>query len=170
MLFRQFNRIIKVWTHLHAQIEALPIPLRRVVYTLLKEILADLASEEDASHFTFLLKGKEITMLELTATQKADVNLKVTTAAGRPATLDGVPVWTSSDENVATVDPSGDGMSATVRAVNADGGVCQITASGDADLGAGVVTITGFLDVTVAPGAGGQAAVFELVAGPPSEQ
>jgi hypothetical protein len=123
-----------------------------------------------AATLTFFVNGKETTMENLTATQQEQVTLKVTTKSGKPATLDGIPEWSSSDDSVATVTPAADGMSAVIKAVNDVGGVCQITASGDADLGAGVIPITGFLDVTVAMGSGGQAAVFELIPGAPTEQ
>lgn len=72
------------------------------------------------------------------------VLLSITDAHGRPAAVDGVPVWASSDETVLSVIPAADGMSATVDAVGA--GVARISVSADADLGAGVSSITGVSD------------------------
>lgn len=125
---------------------------------------------ESAATFQFLLEGKVITMLDLTATQQSVLKLSIKSKSGKPAKVDGAPKWSSSDTEVATVEAASDGMSATVKAVNGNGGVCQITAAGDADLGAGVEPLTGFLDVTVAGGDGLKAAVFELIAGTPTEQ
>lgn len=125
---------------------------------------------EPAARFTFMFEGKEVTMFNLTATQQVDVTLTITTAKGKPAQVDDPPVWSSSNEAVAAVVSAAGGMSATIKAVDGEGGVCQITAAGDADLGPGTKPLTGFLDVTVAPGAGGQAAVFELIPGTPTEQ
>jgi hypothetical protein len=119
-----------------------------------------------AKTITFLLEGKEITMLTLTETQKATLTLAIKDAKGRPAKVDGVPVWNSSDVNVAIVtDISTDGLSAVVKA--AGPGICQVTATVDADLGTGVKEITGFLDVNVS---GGEAVTVELTAGPVTEQ
>ncbi len=167
MIFNQVREILDECIDLHARIEALPPNLRRAAYAFLGEFLAAIQA---AAHFTFLYKGKEITMLDLTATQQADVALVITTIHGKPAKVDGAPEWKSSNEAVATVVAAKDGLSATILAVNDEGGVCQITAAGDADLGPGVAPFSAFLDVTVAPGKGGTAAVFELVPGAPSEQ
>lgn len=114
----------------------------------------------------FKQNGKEITMLEMTDTQKAVVTLVIKDAKGKNARVDGIPEWASSDEAVATVtDISTDGMSATI--VAGDTGVCQITVSADADLGVGVKPINGFLDVNINPG---EAITVELQAGAPVEQ
>lgn len=111
-------------------------------------------------------QGKDITMLTLTDTQKSVLTLAIKDAKGRPAKTDGIPEWVSSNVDVATVgDIAANGMSATVRAVAP--GVCQITVTADADLGAGTKHITGFLDVDVA---GGEAVTVELTAGPAEEQ
>lgn len=116
--------------------------------------------------FHFFINGKEITMADLQSTQELEVTL-VITKGGKPGQVQDPPVWTSSDEKVATVTSSPDGLSAVVRAVkDGDGGVCQITATGDADLGAGVKPVTGFITVTVQ----GATVVFELKAGAPREQ
>jgi Bacterial Ig-like domain (group 2). len=115
----------------------------------------------------FQVDGKDITMLEMTDTQQVPVSLVINDKKGHPARIDGTPEWLSSDPAVATVDEiAADGLSATVKAV--DTGVCQITVSVDADLGAGSTkAITGFLDVTINAG---EAAVVELQAGTPVEQ
>ena len=120
-----------------------------------------------ATTITFLNeKGEQITMLEMTETQQAPLTLNITDAKGRPAKVDGVPSWSSSNIDVATVtDISTDGLSATVKGVAP--GLCQVTVTADADLGAGVKNITGFLDVNIT---GGEAITVELVPGTPVEQ
>lgn len=71
----------------------------------------------------------------------------------RPAAIDGAPVWASSDETVLVVTPtSDDGMSAIIDTVAP--GTARITVSADADLGAGVETITAVsedVNVTLSP-------------------
>jgi hypothetical protein len=121
---------------------------------------------EAAATIKFVYQGKEITMLEITDTQQAEVGLVIKNKKGGLASVDGVPVWKSTDEGVATVENlSADGMNGTIVAHT--GGICQITVEADADLGVGVVPIIGFLDVKVI---GGQATIIELVPGAISEQ
>ncbi len=148
----------------------LRVTLEGLIDAVLDFVKLIVTHRKKAVSIRFFVRGKEIYMVNLTATQKVSYTLKVTDAKGRPAKLDGVPVHSSSDETVATVVAAADGMSGVVNAVNDLGGVCQIKVEGDADLGTGVEAIDAFLDVTVAPGAGGKAAVFELIAGTPEEQ
>lgn len=85
----------------------------------------------------------------------------------KPAMVDGVPVWASSDETVLTVVPGTDGMTAVVSTVAP--GTGRITVSADADLGAGVIPITGVSeDITVALGASHMASVMALNLGSPA--
>jgi hypothetical protein len=88
----------------------------------------------------------------LNTQQFPNVVLTITNAAGQPATVDGVPVWASSDATVVTVVASADGMGAVVSAVAP--GTARITVSADADMGAGTITITGVsedINVTLDP-------------------
>ena len=80
------------------------------------------------------------------------VALVITDAKGRPAPVEaGSIVWASSDDTVLSVAPAADGMSAVVSSVGA--GTARVSVSADADLGAGVVTITGVSeDVNVTNG------------------
>lgn len=73
-------------------------------------------------------------------------------AKGKPAKVDGAPVWSSSDEAILTVVAAADGMSAVVTPV--DLGTAQVKIVADADLGAGVTEIITLGDVEVV---GGQA-------------
>lgn len=84
----------------------------------------------------------------LTDEQKVPCTLSPKTAAGNPAKVDGVPVWTSSDEAILTVAAAADGLSAVVTTVGPVG-AAQITATADADMGAGVRPITAIQDFVV---------------------
>lgn len=98
----------------------------------------------------------------LNTQQFASVQLSITNAAGQPASVDGAPVWASSDATVLTVVAAADGMSADVLAV-APGGPARITVTADADLGPGVTTITGVSeDITVTLDPAQQASVMTL--------
>jgi len=73
-------------------------------------------------------------------------------AGGNPATVDGDVSWTSSDENIATVQVDA-GDSKKCRVVAGDTlGQAQVTATADADLGEGMRELTCFLDVKVIAG------------------
>ena len=105
-------------------------------------------------------------MFTMTDSQKASLQIKPVDKRGNPAPVDGVPVWASSDVNTITVAPAADGMSCEITAVGPLG-QCQVTVSADADMGTGVTTITGVLDVQIIAGA---AASLAISAGAPTEQ
>lgn len=93
-----------------------------------------------------------------------NVTLSIVNARGEPAPVDGVPVWASSDETVLRVTPAADGMSAVVDTVAA--GTARVTVSADADVGAGVVTLTGVSeDINVTVGPNSVASVMTLTLG-----
>lgn len=71
-------------------------------------------------------------------------------AKGKPAKVDGAPVWTSDNDAVASVVASDDGLSATVTP--GDIGTAQISVTADADLGAGFTSLVGIGTVEVVAG------------------
>jgi hypothetical protein len=114
---------------------------------------------------TNTIKG-DLKMLILTDTQEVDLAIKPLDRKGKPAQVDGVPEWTSSDPTIAKLTPSEDGLSAVVVATDNLGSV-QIRVMADADLGEGVEPITGVLDLEIA---GGKAVSLGIIAGTPREQ
>jgi hypothetical protein len=132
--------------------------------------ILDLLTLGVADHFQFsvTLEGKTtvgVTTMTLTDSQQATLTIAPLDKKGKPAQLDGVPVWASSDETVATVTADATGLTANLVAVTT--GDCRITVTGDADLGSGVSPIVGTLDVTVTAG---QATTIDITAGTPTEQ
>ena len=107
----------------------------------------------------------DIMSLILTNSQQVDLAIQPVDKRGKPAQIDGVPVWASSDPAKATIEPSEDGLSAVVKAV--DNGAAQISVSADADLGEGVRALTGTLDLEIVSG---EAASLSIIAGTPVEQ
>lgn len=101
----------------------------------------------------------------ITASQKVLATLAIEDGKGNAARVDGVPQWASSDPNVANVVPAADGLSAEV--VAGQTGTAQITVTADADLGAGVETITGIGEIEVISG---RASVIRLAFAAPTEQ
>ena len=89
-------------------------------------------------------------------------------AKGKPAKVDGIPIWGSDNEDAATVAAAADGMSAVVTPgalVGPEPWTANITVTADADLGAGVVPIIGTGSVTVT---GGTASIVEIKFGDPA--
>jgi hypothetical protein len=94
--------------------------------------------------------------------QKVKLSIAPVDAAGNSAPVQN-PQWLSTDPGVLTVEPSVDGLSASAVAVGPLG-TAQVQVSADADLGSGVVALTGILDVQVVAG---QAVSLGILAGTP---
>lgn len=104
----------------------------------------------------------EGSMARLTNEQRVSITVAPKTATGKVAAIDGDVTFVSSDEAVATVTSTGP-MSAMVVAVAP--GVCQITATFDADLDEGEVrelSASGAVEVVAA-----EAETAEIVFGEP---
>jgi len=101
--------------------------------------------------------------LVLTDEQKVNLTIAPVTAAGNPARIDGVPVWVTSDEGVVSLEVSPDGFSAEAVTVGPVG-QAQVSVTVDADLGTGVRTLTGILDIEVVAA---EAASVGITAGAP---
>ena len=104
--------------------------------------------------------------LVLTDAQKVTLSITPVDAKGNPAPVDGIPEWSSSDASVIVVEPSSDGMSAVATAAGPLG-TAQVNVTADADLGAGVTSITGTLDIQVT---GSEAVAISITAGTPEPQ
>jgi hypothetical protein len=90
---------------------------------------------------------KEITsMVTISADKKRTFSIQPVDAKGRPAPVDGVPVWAVSPEGGVTLFPAADGLSCDVAWLAPKAGQV-VTVTADADLGEGVKTITGTVDV-----------------------
>jgi len=109
--------------------------------------------------------------VSLTATQQCQVTVSgAVDKKGNPAPLDGPPVFASADETVCTfaTDPSdASGMTGLLVAVGPLATAAAVSITGDADLGAGVVSITenGLVEIKA-----GQAVGFSVAVGTPVEQ
>ena len=120
-------------------------------------------------HFGYKLspiihKNRGVKMLDLTIddTQKVTVTLNPVTDKGTPAKLDGAPTWIG-DGGGSSIIVASDGLSADL--VSSDvASVTVFTVSADADLGAGVVTISDTITLNVISA---MATNLGLVAGTP---
>jgi hypothetical protein len=99
-------------------------------------------------------------LITITNEEKVLVSLAPVTAAGNPATLDGVPTWTVI-EGDATLEVAEDGLSAFLVSGAADVN-SKVEVVADADLGEGVVNLTDVIDLAVVAAS---ASALGLVAG-----
>jgi len=100
--------------------------------------------------------------LKIQNDQKIQLTLAPVTASGKAAAVDGKPVWTVVDGD-STVVVADDGLSAFL--VSSDtAGTSHFSVSADADLGAGVETISDTVELVVE---NAKAVALGLTAGTP---
>jgi hypothetical protein len=125
--------------------------------------------EEEKPRIIFTIKYngiqlKDPDMLVLANDHKVTASIQPVDAKGNPATIDGLAAWSSSSTDIVNVtNVSADSLSADVIPGTAMG-TAQINVTADADLGSGVTTINGVLDVQVVAG---QAVGFTISTSPP---
>lgn len=107
----------------------------------------------------------DIKMLILTNSQEVDLAIKPLDRRGKPAQVDGVPAWSLSNPALGQLVVADDGLSSVFKAL--DNGTVQVSVSADADLGDGVETISGTLDIEIVSG---KATSLGIIAGTPREQ
>lgn len=93
-----------------------------------------------------------VTMVNLRIDQTVRLFIKPVDKKGNPAVLDGVPVWSTSNSEVATLAVAEDGLSAVLTPVGPLGS-CVVSLSADADMGSGVKPLSAATDVQVSSGA-----------------
>lgn len=87
----------------------------------------------------------------LKVTQKAPVVLKVTDSKGNPGLLDGKPVWSLSNPDLADLVLADDALSGSLVPKGPVGSL-TVQVHGDGDLSEGVRDILGELQVDLIPG------------------
>jgi hypothetical protein len=110
-------------------------------------------------------KPGEVAMLVLKDAQKVTITVSPIDAKGNAAQVDGVPAWAVANPAILTLVPSADGLTCVATTTGAVG-TTQITITADADLGEGIKTISGLVDVEVVSG---MAAGLNIVAGTPED-
>lgn len=101
--------------------------------------------------------------LVLTNAEKVALSIQPLDKYGNPAKVDGAPVWGVSDDTLGELVPAADGFSAVFTTGEALG-VVQVNVSVDADLGGGVKTVVGTLDIQIEAS---EAVSVGIVAGTP---
>lgn len=95
-------------------------------------------------------KGKKIQLggnMFLKINEKLPLSVSFADAQGNAAKVDGAPAWALSDASIGDLIVAADGMSAEFapKAV----GACKVQVNADADMGSGIKSILGELDVEV---------------------
>ena len=103
--------------------------------------------------FSIKAKGDQMSYI-LASDHQVKVKVSYVDAKGHPAAVDGVVAWQSS--NPAIVSVTADLLDSTLATIvpGADLGQAQVTATADADLGAGVTNLVTPMDIEIV---GGQA-------------
>ena len=138
-------------------------PLQIDLNKLKPEILGRFTTTVDSVTFT----GENMAE-NLQVGHYATVSVQWVDQQGRPAKVDGLTTWATTDATVLSCAVStGNPLIANCQAIAI--GTAQVQATADADLGEGVKTITSTIDVSVIQGeaVGGQMKLQDMGAGPP---
>ena len=106
-------------------------------------------------------------MATMNSSQRFSVTVSTPRADGTEADVQNM-VWASSDETIVTVAMDAGGKTGFVNAVAASDNTARVVMTCDADLGAGVLTLTGTSeDITVTQDPATQAQSISIVFGAP---
>lgn len=111
-------------------------------------------------------QNQKVTSMLLKVNQNLPVSVKFKDKFGNDAAVDGVPVWAVTDVALADLEVAADGLSAVLKPKGAVG-TLKVQVTADADLGEGVKSILGELEVQLLPG---EAVTVELTPGEPTDQ
>ena len=156
------QEILKALQSLQEGQQAIAAQLVQISDTLIPGPAVALVLTAHLDDGTFL---NEVTQMDLRDDQKVLLTIAPVDVKGKPALIDGVPVWAGSDDTVVTIVAASDGLSAVATGVST--GTARVVVTADADLGSGVTPITGSLDFTIT---GGSAATIAITAGTPANQ
>ena len=167
------DNIVETLAHEQPKLEKRVGRLEGIIETLVRQVY-DLLHKHRAVCFRWRIGPVETTSpslgevamsIVLKDTQRVTINVSPVDAKGNPAQVDGAPVWAVVGPGIVTLAPSADGMTC-VATTTGDLGTTQVTVTADADVGEGVQTISGLLDVEVV---GGTAVSLAVAAGVPEE-
>lgn len=109
----------------------------------------------EVTHDGFTIKARGDQMAYILATDhQVKVKVSYIDAKGHPAAVDGVVAWQSSNPAIVTVTADVEDSTVATIVPGADLGQAQVTATADADLGAGVTNLVTPMDIEIV---GGQA-------------
>lgn len=130
-------------------------PIRLVVTEPPPEPPGAVVITAQAGGFTVTAKGPQMAYT-LPADMQVLLKVQFQDSKGNPATIDGDPVWSSSDTAIATATATPGNPFLAQLMPGTDIGNCQVKVEADADLGEGVRPVLCTMDVTVV---GGEAVV-----------
>ena len=140
-------------------------PAPRVVFTVKVAELGNAAVAKTPQYKKWPLLGEIDMALELQDSQYSDLVVSaIKDKKGNPAQLTD-PVWSTDNSDVLALEPTADGLGCRVKATG-QLGTAKVQFSADGDIGPGVSSVIGTLDVNVVSG---PATTVELTAGPATE-
>ncbi len=152
------KKIVQFFTDISSQIEE-----------VLEAVKTQGQGKKAPGHFDYKIglstpKKGELKMLDISLTNEEKVKVTITpvTSTGKPAKLDGTPTWTVTSGR-STVDVATDGLSAFLVSSD-EPGDSVVLVEADADLGAGIQTISDTIQLHVL---GANASSLGLKAEPP---
>lgn len=131
------------------------------------KVIADVLTPQKAVGIRFyaLIEGKMrmVVQMFLKVNQSLPLSLSIADKFGNPAKVDGAPVWALTDPTLGALTVAEDGLSAVLVPAGTIG-ACKVQVSADADLGEGIKSILGELDIEFLAG---EAEVVSIAAGTP---
>ncbi len=133
---------------------AAPRALANIDDTLLD--LVQILTPPDASVIRFYVleedgKQRGVTSMDLKVNKVLPVSIKIADKYGNAAAVDGAPAWSVTDASLGSVVAAEDGLSAVFTPAGPVGAL-KLQVSADADLGEGVKSIAGELDINLLAG------------------
>lgn len=125
--------------------------------------IIELLKPSIAETIEFFVNNRKVETMNLKVTQNLPVSIQIKDKFGNSAQVDGAPVWSSTDTSLCEIEAAADGMSALVKPRGGVGS-CGVQVTADADLGEGVKSILGELELTFLPG---DAETISIAAGEP---
>lgn len=145
---------------LRADVAALAVTLARIESAV---------TPSPAARIVFFIEAdgeqKEVTQMQLKVSKVLAISFAAKDAKGNLAAVDGKPSWALTDDSKGSLAVADDGMSAVFSPAGPAGSV-KVQASADADMGEGVQTIQGELQLDLIAG---DAVTIELSAGEPQD-
>ena len=112
---------------------------------------------EPVSHLTIIdgstrYSARGNVMYTMPVSHAVELEVAYVDAGGNPAEVDGPVAWSTSDASIVQVQVDADNTARCVMSSGGKAGQAQVTATADADLGAGTRNLVTLLAVTVVAG------------------
>lgn len=140
------------------------------IFILLSKLVKRIPDQAQAAIIEFytIIDGvkRKVENMFLKVSQNLPLSIEIKDKFGNVAKVDGAPVWSLTNPILGILEVSEDGMSAVLKPVGGVGSL-KVQVNADADLGEGIKSILGELDVDMLAG---EAVSVAISAGEPVDQ